>query len=168
MANNYRDSYFLFGSACRLLAGKISAKDYKATLEDLWQWSKRKVEELNHDASDVPNFDPPATTLPPPPHNGAPEPDLPPPAEKPVKAPNPSPLPQGEEPKAPPKQEVVYISDVQVERFVAHCKKQGMSEIGINRWLRDNGISSPVKIPLTVARDLWERAKVPEVVKRYQ
>jgi hypothetical protein len=58
-AQSYRDSYFLFGSACRLLAGKITAKDYQSTIEDLWQWSKRKVEELNHDPVDVPHFDPP-------------------------------------------------------------------------------------------------------------
>jgi hypothetical protein len=63
-ASKYRDSYFRFGSACRALAGKIPAKDWKATLEDIWAWSKRKVEELHVDVAD---FAPPAKEEPPPP-----------------------------------------------------------------------------------------------------
>jgi hypothetical protein len=51
--NQYRDAYFLFGSACRILAGKVPLKEWQATVEDIWRWSKRKVEELQ---IDVPDF----------------------------------------------------------------------------------------------------------------
>jgi hypothetical protein len=55
-AQQYRDAYFLFGSACRILAGKVALKDWRSTVEDIWQWSKRKVDELN---TDVLDFEPP-------------------------------------------------------------------------------------------------------------
>jgi hypothetical protein len=40
------------------------AKDWKVTLEDIWAWSRRKVEELH---ADVPDFSPQAKEEPPPP-----------------------------------------------------------------------------------------------------
>jgi hypothetical protein len=58
----YRDSYFLFGSVCRVLAGKVPLKDWKSTVEDIWAWSKRKVDELH---VDVPDFPPPQEAQPP-------------------------------------------------------------------------------------------------------
>jgi hypothetical protein len=87
----------------------------------------------------------PVNTLPPPPTNGTDE-VLPPPAEKPVKVPDPAPVPQE---KLTP--DTTIISDVQQQRFVAHCRKHGMSEIGLNRWLRDNGINGVANIPLSKA-----------------
>jgi len=144
------------------LAGKITAKDYKSTIEDLWQWSKRKVEELHHDAVDVPHFDPPpespVTTLPPPTTNGSPDPGLPPPAEKPVKVPDPAPIPSGQ---------VVFISDEQFVRLVAHAYKQGFSEIGLIRYLKSQGINTPAQIPLSKARDLWNAVREPTLVQQY-
>lgn len=62
--NHYRDACFLFGSTCRILAGKVPLKDWQVTVEDIWRWSKRKVEELH---VDVPDFAPPAQEAPPPP-----------------------------------------------------------------------------------------------------
>jgi len=59
----YDRSYMLFGSVCRVLAGKVPAKDWKVTVEDIWSWAKRKVEELH---VDVPDFSPPAKEEPPP------------------------------------------------------------------------------------------------------
>jgi hypothetical protein len=76
------------------------------------------------------------------------------------------PLP--EKPLERPLRDIVYISDEQTQRFVAHCRKQGLSEIGINRFLKDQGIAGVAKIPMTKARDLWERVKTLEVVQQYQ
>jgi hypothetical protein len=158
-ARQYDKAFMLFGSSCRLLAGKIPLKDYRTTLEDLWQWSKKKVEELNHDAIDVPHFDlPTALTLPLPPENGSPDPGLPPPAEKPVKAPDPSPIPT---------EQVVYIADEQVVRFVAHAYKQGFSEMGLIRYLKSQGINTPSQILLSKARDLWNAVREPALVQEY-
>jgi hypothetical protein len=142
-----RDVFFIFGSMCRLLAGKVPVKDWQAYADAIWTWSRKKVEKAYE--PDVPDFVP----------NGNPAPQAPvkvepPPPEKPV------------EPKE--LRDIVYISDEQTQRFVAHCHKQGLSAIGIQRFLKDQGISGVAKIPLTKARDLWERAKEPEVVQQYR
>jgi hypothetical protein len=158
-ARQYDKAFMLFGSSCRLTAGKISAKDDKTALEDFWQWSKKKVEELNHDAIDVPHFDPPtAITLPPPPENGSPEPGLPPPAEKPVQVPNPAPIPS---------EKVVLLSDEQIVRFVAHAYKHGFSERGLIRYPKSQGINTPSQISLSKARDLWNAVREPALAQRY-
>jgi hypothetical protein len=114
-AQQYRDAYFLFGSGCRLLAGKISTKDYKTILDDLWSWSKRKVDEMN---LDVPDFAPPQTEKPAPVNSiSAISAELTP-----------------ERRVEPPRGEIVYISDEQTQRFAAHCRKQGLSESSINNF----------------------------------
>jgi hypothetical protein len=171
-ARSYEKAFMLFGSSCRLLAGKVSAKDYKTVLQDLWEWSKRQIEDLNHN-SDVPNFDPPgnpgtppvspekpeSVTLPPPPQNGPVEPVLPPPAEKPVMVPNPAPIPT---------EQTVYISDEQAVRLVAHAYKCGFSEMGLIRYLQSLGIKTTSQIPLSKARDIWNKLREPALVKQYQ
>jgi hypothetical protein len=67
--NRYRDAYFLFGSACRLLAGKVPLKDWQVAVEDIWRWSRRKVAELR---VDVPDFPPPMPEASPPPQEEPP------------------------------------------------------------------------------------------------
>jgi hypothetical protein len=158
-ARQYDKAYMLFGSSCRLLAGKVTlTKDYKATLEDLWRWSKQKVDELHHDSLDVPTFSPPSqVTLPPEPTNGSPDPGLPPPAEEPVKVPDPAPIPTE-----------VFISDEQTVRFVAHAYKQGFSEMGLIRYLHSQGIKTTSQIPLSKARELWNALREPTLVQQYQ
>jgi hypothetical protein len=83
---------------------------------------------------------------------------LPPPAEKPVKVPDPSPIPSGQ---------VVFISDEQVVRFVAHAYKQGFSEIGLIRYLKSQGINTPAQNSLSIARDLWNAVREPTLVQQY-
>jgi hypothetical protein len=121
-----REVFFIFGSICRVLAGKVSVKDWKTSVQDIWQWSLQTTRDLNGTSVDVPYFPPPSETLPPPPTNGPIEPILPSPAEKPVKVPNPAPIPT----------ERVLLPDEQVVRFVAHAYKQGFSEMGLLRYLQ--------------------------------
>jgi hypothetical protein len=144
--NTYRDAYFLFGSACRLLAGKIAVKDYKTTLEDLWQWSKRKVDELQ----DVPDFAPP---------NGAPVTIEPPKAEA------PPPVVETSAVVDPP---IVYLTAEQQQRFVSDCRKQGFTEEGVITFLKAHDITGTANIPLSQARVLWEKAKELEVIQQYR
>jgi hypothetical protein len=142
-----RDIFFVFGSMCRLMAGKVPVKDWQGYADAIWTWSRKKVEKAYK--PDVPDFIPNGNPEPPPPVKIEP-----PPPEKPV------------EPKE--LRDIVYISDEQAQRFVAHCHKQGLSEIGIQRYLKDQGITGAANIPLVKARDLWECVKALEVVQQYQ
>jgi hypothetical protein len=149
----YDKAFMLFGSSCRLLAGKVG-KDYKTVLQDLWDWSKRQIEELNGTAPDVPEFTPPTTT------------------STPMTSPSASTGNPGIEPKVPEKPvnltaSEVLISDVQQERFVAHAKKNGWSEEALSRFLDAQGIRGVPNIPLSKGKMLWEAVKDPIVVSKY-
>jgi hypothetical protein len=142
-----RDIFFVFGSMCRLIAGKIPVKDWQGYADAIWTWSRKKVEKAYE--PDVPDFIPNGNPEPPPPVKVEP-----PPPEKPV------------EPKE--LRDIVYISDEQSQRFITHCKKQGFTEEGIIRFLKAHDIKGTATIPLAKARELWERAKEPIVVQLYR
>jgi hypothetical protein len=169
-----RDVFFIFGSVCRVLAGKVMAKEWKTTVQDIWNWSLQTTRDLNGTAVDVPSFPQPAsTTLPPPPTNGSPDPVLPPLAEKPVKVPDPAPIPveTTENPGTPapsPEKPVVYLSDEQIIRFVQYSYKQGLSEMGLVRYLKTKGINSPSQIPLAKTRTLWNELQEPLITQQFK
>jgi hypothetical protein len=142
-----RDVFFIFGSMCRLMAGKVAVKDWQAVADAIWTWSRKKVDSAYE--PDVPDFSPP---------NSNPQPAVVPPP----------PVVEAPPPKQVQEAPIVYISNEQTLRFVDHCRKQGLSEIGIQRFLKDQGIAGVAKIPLTKARSLWDRVKAPEVVQQYQ
>jgi hypothetical protein len=158
-----RDVFFIFGSACRVLTGKVSPKDWKAPLQDLWQWSLQTVRDLNEN-HDVPHYPQPAATLPPPPQNGTDD-VSPPPAEKPVVVPNPAPIPIEQKPSV---QDVVYLSDEQIVRFTAYAYSKGLSELGLVKYLKTKGIPSPSKIPLSQARHLWNELQEPLITQQFK
>jgi hypothetical protein len=70
-----RDVYYLFGSTCRLMSGKISAKEWRTTVQDIWLCSLQTVRDLNGTSEDVPTYAPPVVVVPVPPINGTPTPD---------------------------------------------------------------------------------------------
>jgi len=159
-AQSYRDAYFLCGSAYRLLAGKIPVKDYRTTLEDLWHWSKQKVDEIHHDASDVPNYPPPQAPV-----NGTQSESAQNTRNSGTELPQ-QPATQNGNPE-PPKEPIVYITDEQFQRFVAHCRKQGFSVEGVTRFLKDHQIEG-TNIPFSQARDLWNKVREPQVAQQYR
>jgi hypothetical protein len=140
-----RDVYFVFGSACRLLAGKVSFKEWREAVNDIWSWSVQTTR--NHvENDDVPTF------VPPPPKNGTDE-VLPPPAEKPTQ---------------PPSVELVFISDEQLVRLRQHAYQQGFSELGLQRYLKSEGITHPSQITLAKARHIWNAVREPDLVEQYR
>jgi hypothetical protein len=153
-----RDVFYIFGSICKMISGKVAQKDWKLVATDIWAWSQQAIRNFNGTSADVPNYPPPTRTLPPPPTtNIAPVPSAPSRAEKPIQAPTP-----------PPQAPVVYLDESQTERLLAHCHRQGMTQEGVIRYFKDHGVDHPNRIPLAQARDLWNHAKEPTLVSQYQ
>jgi type IV secretory pathway VirB10-like protein len=155
-ARLYDKAYMLYGSTARLLSGKVATKDWQATAQAMWEWAKRQVEEMHRQTLDVPDFDgkpadPPAPVKADPPPTEPPAPEAP------------------EPPKTePPQEQVTYLSAEQQQIFVAHCKRQGLSEIGTQRFLKAHDIVGVAKVPLTQARELWEQVKEPDIIQQYR
>jgi hypothetical protein len=68
-------------------------------------------------------------------------------------------------PGTPAESPVADVNDIQAQAFINLCHRQRMSDEGMQKCLREHGISEVAKIPIAKGRACWNGVRRPETAQ---